>query len=378
MSEVLELACALIARPSVTPEDAGCQQLLAERLAAAGFGVEHLRYGNVDNLWAWHGEGAPLTVLAGHTDVVPAGPREDWSSDPFVPQLRDGLLYGRGAADMKGSLAALAIAAERFVKRRSEHAGTVALLVTSDEEGDAVDGTARVVSELGRRGQTIHYCLIGEPSCRERLGDTVRHGRRGSLTGRLAVRGVQGHVAYPERASNPIHAALPALAALTAERWDDGDAHFPPTSLQISNVHAGTGADNVIPGRLDVVFNFRYSTAVTAEGLAARVAAILDRAGLDYGLDWHASGGPFLTAGGALLEAVRAAVRERLGIEPALSTGGGTSDGRFIAPTGAEVVELGPLNASIHKVDEHVAADDLDRLAVVYEDVLERLLARRR
>lgn len=375
MSETLELTCRLIERPSVTPEDIGCQRLMAARLAAAGFACETLRYGPVENLWARRGTHAPLFVFAGHTDVVPPGLRDDWASDPFVPTVRDGRLYGRGAADMKGSLAAMVIATERFVAAHPAHRGSIAFLVTSDEEGDAVDGTVKVVEELVRRGERIDWCLVGEPSSSERLGDLVRNGRRGSLNGRLTVNGVQGHVAYPERARNPIHQALPALAELAATRWDDGNEHFPPTSFQISNAQSGTGAENVIPARAEWWFNFRYSTVFTAEDLKARVAAVLDRHGLDWAIEWKLSGAPFLTPAGALVDAVRGAIRARTGLDTTLSTGGGTSDGRFIAPTGAEVVELGPVNASIHKVNESVAVDELDELAAVYGGILERLLA---
>lgn len=375
MSETLALARALIARRSITPDDAGCQALIGDRLARAGFTCESLRFGAVDNLWAWHGSGEPLLVLAGHTDVVPPGPAHAWDSDPFVPVERDGWLYGRGAADMKGSLAAMVTAAERFTAAHRAHAGTLALLLTSDEEGAAVDGTARVVAELVRRRLRIRWCLVGEPTSDQRLGDAMRVGRRGSLTGELAVRGIQGHVAYPERARNPVHAAAPALQALCAARWDDGDADFPPTSFQISNVHAGTGADNVIPGQLDVVFNFRYSPALNADALQSRVQGLLDSHGLDYTLAWHRSGAPFVTRGGALIEALAAAARAQCGVDPARSTAGGTSDGRFIAPLGAEVAELGPVNATIHKVNERVRVADLETLSHVYGDVLERLLA---
>ncbi|MCC7410384.1 MAG: succinyl-diaminopimelate desuccinylase [Gammaproteobacteria bacterium] len=374
MSPTLALAIELIRRPSVTPADGGCQAHIAARLARRGFTIEHLRRGEVENLWARHGETAPLFVFAGHTDVVPAGPRADWRFDPFAAVVEDGWLYGRGAADMKGSLAAMVTAAERFVAARPGHAGSLAFLLTSDEEGPAIDGTARIVETLAARGVAVNFALVGEPSSDEHLGDVIRNGRRGSLGGTLVVRGVQGHVAYPERARNPIHVAVPALAELCATQWDAGNAHFPPTSFQISNVHAGTGADNVIPGRLEVLLNFRYGSAQTAAGLQQRVAAILARHGLDCTLEWRRSGEPFLTPAGVLLEVTRAAVRGRTGIEPRLSTGGGTSDGRFIATTGAEVVELGPVNATIHKVDERVAVADLDTLSAIYEDVLSRLL----
>ena len=371
---VVDLACELIRRPSVTPDDAGCQVLLATRLAQAGFAVESLRFGEVDNLWATHGSGAPVLVFLGHTDVVPSGPAERWQSPPFEPAMRDGFLYGRGAADMKGSVAAMLVALEDFVRGRPSHAGTLALLLTSDEEGRAVDGVRRVADEFRRRGQRIDACVVGEPSSKQRLGDLIRIGRRGSLTGRLRVRGVQGHVAYPDKGRNPIHAFAPALAALVAERWDEGDEAFPPTSFQVSNLDAGTGADNVIPGDLRAVFNFRYGTASSAESLRARVESILRTHGVEFELDWWLSGEPFLTRAGALREATVAAIREHCGIEPELSTGGGTSDGRFIAPLGAEVVELGPCNASIHQVDEHVALEELERLPLLYRSIIGRML----
>lgn len=373
MNDPLELARALIAKRSVTPEDTGCQALIAERLRAAGFSIEMMPFGRVANLWARLGDETPLVVFAGHTDVVPPGPAEAWRSDPFVPMVRDGCLYGRGAADMKGGLAAMIAAAENFAANR-ERCGSLAFLITSDEEGEAVGGTARVVTTLAERGVKIDYCIVGEATSRERVGDMIRHGRRGSLHGRLTINGVQGHVAYPDLARNPIHAALPALAALTADVWDQGNEHFPPTSLQISNLHAGTGADNVIPGTAEIVFNFRYSPAVTADGLKQRVEAILNAHGLDYDLQWRLAGQPFLTPPGTLTDAVGRAVRAVAGYDTALSTAGGTSDGRFIAPTGAEVVELGPVNASIHKVDEHVKVEDLRLLARMYRKVLDELL----
>ncbi len=373
-SPTLKLAQALIARPSVTPEDAGCQALLMTHLKPLGFHEQRLRFGEVDNLWARRGTQAPLFVFAGHTDVVPPGPREQWQSDPFSPEIRDGLLYGRGAADMKGSLAAMVTACERFVAVHPRHRGSIAFLITSDEEGPAVDGTRRVVESLQARGESIEWCLVGEPSSRERLGDVIKNGRRGSLGGRLRVRGVQGHIAYPHLARNPIHLFAPALAELCALEWDAGNAFFPPTAFQVSNIHAGTGADNVIPGELEVLFNFRYSTETTAEKLRATVEGVLERHRLDYTLEWRLSGEPFLTPAGALVDATRAAVREVTGHEPALSTDGGTSDGRFIAPTGAQVVELGPLNATIHKIDECVAVADLDTLSLLYERILIKLL----
>ncbi len=375
MSEVLELTRELIRRRSVTPDDAGCQALLAARLARTGFATESLRYGEVDNLWAMHGTGGPVLVLLGHTDVVPSGPEAAWISPPFEPTIRDGRLYGRGAADMKSSVAAMALALAEFVRERPAHPGTLALLVTSDEEGTAIDGVRRVVQTFRERGQRIDACIVGEPSSATQLGDAIRIGRRGSLSGYLTVQGIQGHVAYPEKARNPIHAALPALAELAAERWDAGNEGFPPSSMQISNIHAGTGANNVIPGTLDVVFNFRFGTASTAASLRARSEAILDRHGLDYALRWELSGEPFLTADGCLRRAVNAAVEAVCGITPLASTAGGTSDGRFIAPLGAEVVELGPVNASIHKIDEHIDLADLERLPRLYRAVIERWLA---
>lgn len=376
MSPILDLTRELIRRVSVTPDDAGCQALIAERLAPAGFTIEHLRYGEIDNLWATHGGDGPVLVFLGHTDVVPSGPLEAWTSPPFEPTVRDGCLYGRGAADMKSGVAAMVIALEEFVRARPDHAGTLALLLTSDEEGHAVDGVRRVADEFRRRGQRIDFCVVGEPSSKKHLGDLIRVGRRGSLTGRLVVRGVQGHVAYPDLARNPIHALAPALADLAATRWDEGNEAFPPTSFQVSNLNAGTGADNVIPGELRAVFNFRFGTASTAQSLHERVEAILRAHGVDFGIDWWMSGEPFLTRAGALRDATVAAIREHCGIEPELSTGGGTSDGRFIAPLGAEVVELGPVNASIHQVDECVALDELERLPGLYRAIAERLLAR--
>jgi succinyl-diaminopimelate desuccinylase len=375
MSATLDLACELIRRPSVTPDDAGCQELIAGRLEHAGFDVEHLRYADVDNLWVAHGRGPPLLLLLGHTDVVPPGPHAAWQSDPFDPTLRDGRLYGRGAADMKGSVAAMVTALERFVASHPEHGGTVALLLTSDEEGEALNGVRRVAQVLRDRGMAIDWCLVGEPTSEQRLGDTVKHGRRGSLGGRLIVVGVQGHVAYPDQADNPIHRASAALAELCATVWDQGNAHYPPTSFQISNIHAGTGADNVIPGQLEALFNFRYSNEVTAAELQRWVQAILDRHALRYRLEWRLSGEPFLTTGGKLLAALSAAIREETGCQAALSTAGGTSDGRFIAPLGAEVIEFGPVNRTIHKVDECVAAADLDALSAIYERTLKGLFA---
>ena len=374
MSDVLQLTCDLIARPSVTPDDAGCQALIAERLTRAGFACEHLRLGEVDNLWATHGQGAPVLVLLGHTDVVPTGPREAWASDPFAPQIRGGLLYGRGAADMKGSVAAFAVAAERYVAAHPQHAGTLAVLLTSDEEGDAIDGVRRVAQLFRERGQGIDWCITGEPSSTARLGDLLRVGRRGSLSGNLTVKGVQGHVAYPHKARNPIHLAAPALAELTARHWDDGYESFPPTSLQISNVHAGTGANNVIPGELQVAFNLRYNPHWDGPRLEAEIDALLQRHGLDFELRWHRSGEPFYTPEGRLRAVAREVLGEFAGAAPEESTGGGTSDARFIAPLGAECIEVGPVNASIHQVDEHVAVADLEALPDLYQRLIERLL----
>ena len=379
MHDVIELAQELIARPSVTPDDAGCQDLIAERLRKAGFAIEHLPFGPVKNLWASHGSGSPVFVFLGHTDVVPTGPVDAWASDPFVPNIRDGKLYGRGAADMKGSVAAFVLALEEFVARHPHHRGTVALLLTSDEEGDAVDGVRRVVEHFRASGQHIDYCLTGEPSSKERLGDLLRVGRRGTLSGTLTVRGIQGHVAYPEKARNPIHQAMPALTELCARRWDEGfpregDSLFPPSSFQISNIHAGTGANNVIPGACEVVFNFRYNPGWRAAELEREVHATLDRHGLEYSIAWHRGGEPFLTGEGVLRRAAREVMIERCGVVPDENTGGGTSDARFIAPMGAEVVEMGPINASIHKVDEHVAVDELQRLPAIYREIVEKLL----
>jgi succinyl-diaminopimelate desuccinylase len=373
-SPTLALAHALIRCRSITPDDAGCQQILAQCLQAIGFEVEPMRFGAVDNLWARRGSSAPVVCFAGHTDVVPAGPLEQWQSDPFQPAERDGYLYARGAADMKSSIAAFVTAAERLVGERPNHPGSIALLITSDEEGVAVDGTVRVVEALRARGERLDYCIVGEPTSVQRLGDTIKNGRRGSLSGELRVKGVQGHVAYPHLARNPVHLAAPALAELTASEWDRGDEYFPPTTFQVSNLHAGTGATNVIPGELRVLFNFRFSPASTVEGLKSRVQSILDRHGLDYALDWSLSGMPFLTPRGRLVEAIGAAVAAELGIEPELSTTGGTSDGRFIAAICPQVVELGPVNATIHKVNERIALADVDALSRVYHRTLTGLL----
>lgn len=374
-NDVLKLTCELIARASVTPDDAGCQPLLAARLQAAGFHCEQLRLGQVDNLWATHGSGSPVLVLLGHTDVVPPGPREAWASDPFAPEVREGVLYGRGAADMKGSVAAFVVAAEQFVAAHPDHAGTLAVLLTSDEEGDAIDGVRHVADIFRERGQAIDWCITGEPSSTEKLGDLLRVGRRGSLTGTLSVRGVQGHVAYPHKARNPIHLAAAALAELTARHWDDGYESFPPTSLQVSNIHAGTGASNVIPGELQVLFNLRYNPHWDAPRLEAEVAALLDRHGLDYALRWHRSGEPFYTPEGRLRSVAREVLGRFAGASPEESTGGGTSDARFIAPLGAQCIEVGPVNATIHQVNECVSVADLEALPALYRGLIERLLA---
>ena len=382
MLSALALAEALIARPSVTPNDAGCQALIEARLAPLGFGCETHLLGpddfRVTNLWALR-RGArpgPTLCFAGHTDVVPPGPLAAWASNPFVPSHRNGLLYGRGAADMKSSIAAMVVAAEAFVQANPDHAGALAFLVTSDEEGPSVDGTRRMVEWLRTRGDAgrIDLCIVGEPTSVERLGDTVKNGRRGTLSARLRVIGVQGHVAYPQLARNPIHAFAPALVELTATAWDDGNAHFPPTTFQVSNLHAGTGVGNVIPGEAVVDFNFRFSTESTAEGLKARVLALLERHGVEHEIAWTLGGEPFLTTPGSLTEAVSAAIEAECGWRPVLSTTGGTSDARFIATICPQVIELGPRNASIHKIDEHVEAADIDRLANIYRGVLERLL----
>ena len=379
MSEVLELTKDLVARRSVTPQDAGCQELIAARLAKAGFAIEHLRYGEVDNLWATHGSGGPVLVFLGHTDVVPSGPVEAWQSDPFVPTIRDGHLYGRGAADMKGSVAAFVVALEEYARLHPGHGGTVAVLLTSDEEGDAIDGVRRVMDEFRARGQRIDYCITGEPSSKQRLGDLLRVGRRGTLSGTLDVRGIQGHVAYPEKARNPIHQAMPALAELCARRWDEGyprtgEKEFPASSFQISNIHSGTGANNVIPGNCEVVFNFRYNPGWKTADLEKEVHAVLDRHGLEYDIRWHRGGEPFLTGEGKLRATMRELMRQRCGVDAEESTGGGTSDARFIAPLGAEVVEMGPVNASIHKVDERIALAELEALPALFREMAERLL----
>ncbi|BDM64781.1 succinyl-diaminopimelate desuccinylase [Shewanella sp. NFH-SH190041] len=375
-TDVITLAKALISRESVTPEDAGCQQLMADILAPLGFSIESMVFEDTTNMWARRGNSGPLFCFAGHTDVVPPGPLTDWHTPPFEPTVIDGMLYGRGAADMKGSLAAMLVAVTRFVQQHPQHDGSIAFLITSDEEGPFINGTTRVIDTLEARQEKITWALVGEPSSSQHLGDVVKNGRRGSLTGNLTVKGIQGHVAYPHLADNPVHKAAPALAELAATRWDNGNAFFPPTSFQIANIHAGTGASNVVPGTLDVMFNFRYSTEVTAEQLISRVNEILDRHRLDYDINWVFNGLPFLTGEGPLLDAARDAIFTVTGQVTSPQTSGGTSDGRFIAPTGAQVIELGPINATIHKVNECVSLADLELLAQCYEKMLEQLLCK--
>ncbi|MGE0392096.1 MAG: succinyl-diaminopimelate desuccinylase [Vicinamibacterales bacterium] len=372
----LDLAKQLIARPSLTPDDAGCLDIVAARLAAAGFTCERLDRGGVGNLWARRGTGAPLVAFAGHVDVVPAGPAAQWTGDPFTPVVRDGLLFGRGAADMKGSVAAMVVALERWTAANPAHPGSVALLLTSDEEGDAVHGTAAAVEALAARGVAIDACIVGEPTSVAQLGDTMKVGRRGSLNGVLTVRGVQCHIAYPELGLNAVHAALPALAELAGLEWDAGTGAFPPTRFQISNVHAGTGAVNVVPGTCDVLFNIRFSPASTPEAIQSRVREVLDRHGLTYELRWTLSAMPFSTPAGALVDTLAAAVREVTGLTPELSTSGGTSDGRFLAAISRELVEFGPVNRSMHAVDEHVRVEDLGRLAGIFSRTLDARIAR--
>lgn len=373
-SPTRDLVEALIRRPSVTPADGGCQQLIADRLAAIGFRIEPIVCGEVTNLWARRGTAAPLFVFAGHTDVVPTGPTDKWRSDPFTPVERDGSLWGRGAADMKTSIAAFVTATEAFVRAHPDHPGSIAFLLTSDEEGPAIDGTVQVVNRLRDRGERPDFCIVGEPTSVRALGDMIKNGRRGSINGVLHVKGVQGHVAYPHLARNPVHEAAPAIAELCSLAWDEGNEYFPPTTFQISNVRAGTGVANVIPGEMEVHFNFRFSTETTVDALKAAVAAVMDRHRLEYRLEWFLSGMPFLTGRGRLVDAVSGAIREVTGVETELSTTGGTSDGRFIATICPEVIEFGPVNASIHKVDEHVAVDAIEPLALIYRRTLERLL----
>ncbi|MBX3679023.1 succinyl-diaminopimelate desuccinylase [Cognatazoarcus halotolerans] len=370
----LTLARALITRRSVTPNDAGCLDLIATRLAPLGFSLERMDHGETCNLWARRGSGSPVFCFAGHTDVVPTGPLDQWHSDPFEPVERDGLMYGRGAADMKTSLAAFVTAIEAFLAEHPDHRGSIALLLTSDEEGDARDGTIKVVETLASRDERLDYCVVGEPTSVSRLGDMIKNGRRGSLSGRLTVRGVQGHIAYPHLARNPIHVLAPALAELTATRWDEGNEYFPPTSWQVSNIHAGTGASNVIPGSVELMFNFRFAPVHTVDSLKQKVQEVLDRHGVEYDLVWNLSGNPFITPRGTLVNAVSEAIRGVTAIDPELSTTGGTSDGRFIAAICNEVVEFGPVNASIHKIDEHVALDAVEPLAAIYQATLQNLL----
>ena len=373
-SATLKLACDLIARPSITPDDAGCQEMLIERLNAIGFECETMVFDDVTNLWARRGSAAPLLAFAGHTDVVPTGPLEQWHSDPFEPEIRDGMLYGRGAADMKSSIAAMVTACERFVEQHSDHQGSIALLITSDEEAIAINGTVKVVETLEARGEKIDWALIGEPSSQSRIGDVVKNGRRGSIGAKLVINGIQGHVAYPHKVDNPIHRAMPALHELAQHEWDQGNSFFPPTSFQISNINSGTGVHNVVPGHAEVWFNLRYSTEIDAHKIIETTRSILDKHELDYDINWSISGYPFLTPEGELVNAAQHAIKQHVGITPSLETTGGTSDGRFIAPTGAQVLELGPVNESIHKLNEHVSVDDLEQLSKIYETMLEQLL----
>jgi succinyl-diaminopimelate desuccinylase len=374
MSATLELLKDLIGRASVTPKDEGCQDVLAARLAPLGFREERLNFADTQNLWLRKGEAKPLFVFLGHTDVVPTGPLEAWQSPPFEPTIREGRLYGRGAADMKGSIAAFTTALERFLAAHPGHQGSIAIMMTSDEEGIATHGVVKVVEVLEARGEKIDWCLVGEPSSDKKIGDVIRVGRRGSLCAKLTVKGIQGHVAYPELAENPIHTFAPALKELTEEIWDRGNAFFPPTSLQVSNIHSGTGAENIIPGSVEVLFNLRFCTELDEETIKRRTQTILDRHGLNYDIEWRLSGNPFLTSKGKLIDAAHAAIRAVTGYDTHDDTGGGTSDGRFIAPTGAEVIELGPLNESIHKVNEHVRLEDLETLSAIYEQLLVNLL----
>lgn len=374
LSPTLSLAIDLIARPSVTPDDAGCQELLIQRLQPLGFNIERLPFEGVTNLWARRGSSGPLFCFAGHTDVVPAGPTEKWIHPPFAPQIHEGNLHGRGAADMKGSIAAFITALERFIAHHPDHAGSIALLITSDEEGDFINGTPRVVDILEARHEKIDWCIVGEPSSTQHVGDVIKNGRRGSISGTLVIHGKQGHVAYPHLVSNPIHLAAPALADLSVEIWDQGNDYFPPTSFQISNINAGTGATNMVPGELETKFNLRFSTELNAEQIKERTHAILDAHQLEYALDWALSGNPFITAEGSLVNACRDSIKAITGLDTELSTSGGTSDGRFIAPTGAQVIELGPCNATIHQTNEQVRAKDLDTLSELYENILARLL----
>lgn len=374
MSDTLELAKDLISRTSVTPEDAGCQTLLAERLSKIGFKIEHMRFGETDNLWARRGNKAPLFTFAGHTDVVPSGPEANWKYPPFEPTIDNGMLYGRGTADMKSSIACMVTACERFIEQNPEHLGSIAFLITSDEEGPAHDGTVKVIETLENRNEKIDWCLVGEPSSTEKVCDVIKNGRRGSIGCTLKVKGKQGHVAYPHLAKNPIHDFAPVLKILTETQWDQGNEYFPPTTFQVSNINSGTGATNVIPGECEVIFNFRFSTAITDAQIRERVETLLNEHNVDYEIDWALSGQAFITERGELVSATQKAINDICGFETELSTAGGTSDGRFIAPTGAQVIELGPLNATIHQIDECVAVADLDTLSVVYEKMLSNLL----
>ena len=373
MSPTLALTQDLIRCPSITPNDAGCQKMISERLKQYHFNVEPMRFNQVDNLWARHGTKAPLIVFAGHTDVVPPGPLDAWATPPFEPTIRDGLLYGRGAADMKSGLAAMIVAVENFLQKNPHYNGSIAFLITSDEEGVSIDGTNRVVETLVKRNEKMDYCIIGEATANQQIGDQIRVGRRGSLSGNLTLFGKQGHVAFPHLAKNPIHLIAPALQELTTLTWDEGNGSFPPTTFQISNIHAGTGATNVIPGQLEIQFNFRFSTAVTVEELQQRVTKILEKNNLDFDLQWLDPSRPFLTQQGKFIQTVKQAIHDITGLETLLSTGGGTSDGRFIAPTGTEVIELGPCNSSVHQINEHVSVADLEVLTQIYERVLERV-----
>jgi len=374
MSATLDLCCELISRQSVSPDDAGCQEIMCKRLEALGFTIEHMPFGRVSNVWARLGDTAPLLCFAGHTDVVPAGDTTKWGSNPYIPEVREGRLYGRGAADMKGSLAAMITACERLLANGPVN-GSLAFLITSDEESVAVDGTRRVMEVLQERGEKIDYCIVGEPSSSDTLGDVIRNGRRGSLNGTLTVHGTEGHVAYPDLANNPVHRFLPALSELCSVRWDQGNAYFPPTSFQISNIHAGEGTNNVIPGALKALFNFRFSSELTEDDIRSRTEAIFDRHYSDYTLEWQLSGNPFITAEGVLTDAVAVAIKKVTGTQTMLSTSGGTSDGRFIAPTGTQVVELGPCNKTIHKVNENVRVEELDQLSFIYQEIMQSVLA---
>ena len=376
MSTTLSLAKQLIAIDSVTPHDKGCQALMIERLKAVGFTIKRLRFGQVDNFWARRGTDSPIICFAGHTDVVPTGPEDKWQFPPFEPTEHDGYIYGRGAADMKGSLASMVVSCEEFVRKHPDHKGSIAFLITSDEEGPAVDGTARVVNWLTQHNIHIDQCIVGEPSSSRYTGDTIKHGRRGSLGAALTVKGVQGHVAYPHLAKNPVHAAAPALAELSTAEWDQGNVFFPPTTLQISNISAGTGATNVIPGTCSVLMNFRFSTASTAEQLIQRTEQILARHNVEFDIEWHLSGQPFLTAAGELIDTTQSAIKEVTGRQASLSTAGGTSDGRFIAPTGSQVIELGPVNTTIHQLNECTNITELDHLTLIYEGILTRTLSK--